>query len=121
MRHIEIDGRRTKKLLTTIEVYKNNKRFDCGKCQEKHCDETKEIDGSIGPSPIHNKYEIIDVYVSNVCPKPTITPLSNQFIRLFLHYKNNILPFVGGIYDQSNAYIEAMEIIDSQWDQQPKK
>lgn len=33
-------------------------------------------------------------------------------MRLYWHYKNRFLPNTGGIADQANYYIEAMEIID---------
>lgn len=37
---------------------------------------------------------------------------SFNMIRLHNHYKNNVLPFSGGLLDQPNIYIEAMEAID---------
>lgn len=72
-----------------------------------------EIDGSVGPSPIHNKFEIVGIYLSNVCPKPTITALSIHFLKLHKHYKCNILPYSGGILEQPNPFMEAMEIIET--------
>lgn len=41
-----------------------------------------------------------------------ITAKSLAMIQLHQHYRNAILPYGGGIYDQPNAYIEAMQIID---------
>ncbi len=40
--------------------------------------------------------------------------LSNQLLKLYGHYKNQLLPFAGGLYDQPATYTEAMEIIDVQ-------
>lgn len=47
------------------------------------------------------------------CPKPMITPESSWFLRLYRHYKNHLLPHAGGLLDQPNAYLEAMEVIDA--------
>lgn len=51
---------------------------------------------------------------SRTCLLPMITPLSHQLMRLYRHYKNHMLPFAGGLYDQPALYTEAMEIIDTQ-------
>jgi len=42
-----------------------------------------------------------------------VTAQSVSFIDLFLHYRNNILPFAGGILDQPNGYMQAMQTIDT--------
>jgi len=39
-----------------------------------------------------------------------------MLLRLYKHYKNNILPFAGGILDQPNVFQEAMEIIENHAD-----
>lgn len=44
-----------------------------------------------------------------------ITPESAEFLRLFGWYKSHVLPFGGGLYDQPNAFIEAMQIIEARW------
>lgn len=51
---------------------------------------------------------------SRTCLLPMITPLSHQLMRLYNHYKNQLLPLAGGLYDQPAVYTEAMEIIDAQ-------
>lgn len=50
--------------------------------------------------------------VSNICLKPMVTEGSKFMLRLYRHYQNNILPFGGGILDQPNIYVQAMELID---------
>lgn len=37
---------------------------------------------------------------------------SLQFLRLYGHYKNHLLPHAGGLLDQPNVYLQAMEIIE---------
>jgi len=32
-------------------------------------------------------------------------------MRLYRHYKNNVLPYAGGILDQPQVYAEAMEVL----------
>lgn len=48
---------------------------------------------------------------SNVCFLPMITERSRFFLRLYSHYKNKHLVNAGGILDQPNIYLEAMELI----------
>lgn len=50
---------------------------------------------------------------SRTCLLPMIAPQSHQLMRLYNHYKNHLLPFAGGLYDQPAIYTEAMEIIDA--------
>lgn len=42
-----------------------------------------------------------------------ITPATHAFLRLHRHYGNGLLPHAGGICDQQNLYIEAMELLES--------
>jgi hypothetical protein len=53
--------------------------------------------------------EIID---TNICIKPMVTATHHQLLRLHKHYKNGLLPLSGGVLDQPNIYLEAMELID---------
>ena len=39
---------------------------------------------------------------------------SLNILKLHGHYKNNVLPFAGGFYDQPNLFIQSMELIDSE-------
>jgi hypothetical protein len=42
-----------------------------------------------------------------------ITASSRLWLRLHMHYRVNILPVSGGIMQQPNKYIEAMEVLTS--------
>jgi len=53
------------------------------------------------------------VIESKTCLKPMVEPWASSLLRLHSHYRNSVLPFSGGLYDQPNYYLEAMEIIDS--------
>ncbi|GAF91587.1 unnamed protein product, partial [marine sediment metagenome] len=37
---------------------------------------------------------------------------SAQFLKAYDHYRNQILPSAGGWLDQTNVFIEAVEVID---------
>lgn len=43
-----------------------------------------------------------------------VDPTAWGFIGLHTHYRNGFLPFRGGLMEQPNAYIEAMQIIDTE-------
>jgi hypothetical protein len=47
-----------------------------------------------------------------VCLRRLIQPRSRQFLDLYSHYKNGILPLAGGLLDQPACYIRAMSTID---------
>lgn len=49
---------------------------------------------------------------SNVCLLPMISADSHRFLRLHKHYDKGLLPHAGGICDQPNLYIEAMECLE---------
>jgi hypothetical protein len=51
------------------------------------------------------------VIESNTCLLPMITDQSRFLLRMHTHYENRVLPYQGGILDQPNYYIEAMEVI----------
>ena len=42
-----------------------------------------------------------------------VSEASHTLIKLYGHYKQQILPFAGGILEQPHYYIQAMEIIDA--------
>lgn len=46
-----------------------------------------------------------------------ITPASHLWLRLHMHYRGHMLPRAGGIMDQPNKYIEAMEVLSSTFSQ----
>jgi hypothetical protein len=51
------------------------------------------------------------VIESRTCLLPMITPQSQFLLRLHGHYKNQVLPFAGGLLEQPHYYAEAMEIL----------
>jgi len=42
-----------------------------------------------------------------------VTEQSAAYLRLFQHYKNSVMPRSGGLLDQPNAYMQAMELIEA--------
>jgi len=58
------------------------------------------------------RWEIPNVIESKTCLLPMVTQQSMMLMKLYKHYSNNILLKQGGILDQPNFYIEAMEILD---------
>jgi hypothetical protein len=43
-----------------------------------------------------------------------VTDFSRRMIDLYGNYKQGYLPKAGGLLDQPNAYVEAMDIIEAQ-------
>lgn len=41
-----------------------------------------------------------------------LTDFTSAMLDLYGHYQNQILPFSGGIYEQPNAFQQAMNILD---------
>ena len=91
--------------------------FDCKTCKARHCDESGELPGSIGPAP----FELFIVenptrpgkplISSNTCLLPKIDAATWYLFRLHSHYKNSVLLVAGGIMDQPNKYIATMDLI----------
>jgi len=42
-----------------------------------------------------------------------VTQASELMLRLFPHFKKSLMPFSGGLLEQSNRFIESMQIIES--------
>jgi len=83
----------------------NAEAFNCERCPwGRHCDETR-------PAPI-KQWVIKNVIETNVCLLPMITPESRFLLRLHDHYKKGHMAREGGILEQSNFYLEAMEILN---------
>jgi hypothetical protein len=57
------------------------------------------------------------VIESKTCLLPMITPQSMALIALYRHYQNRCLPYAGGLLDQPNAYTEAMQLLDQQFNE----
>lgn len=87
--------------------------FDCRTCTwGRHCDEAN-------PAPIA-QWKIEGVIESRVCFLPMITEQSRFLLRLHSHYQNHWLPYDGGLLSQPNYFLEAMEIINSKLEAQPR-
>jgi hypothetical protein len=83
--------------------------FICSRCTwGRHCDASRA-------APYlkwHITYRGETVFHSRTCPLPLVSATSNQMIRLYRHYKAGRYPFAGGLLDQPNFYIDAMEVIE---------
>ncbi|MCK7495180.1 MAG: hypothetical protein MZW92_31865 [Comamonadaceae bacterium] len=90
-----------------MEVAFHRDKFDCRACRwQRHCDERNPA-----PFPM---FAIAEIGLeSRTCLLPMITDASRERMRLYRHYKNHLLPLAGGVLDQPNAYLEAMEVIDA--------
>jgi hypothetical protein len=90
-----------------VEVAFHREKFDCRACRwQRHCDERNPA-----PFPM---FAIAEIGLeSRTCLLPMITAASREWMRLYRHYKNHLLPLAGGVCDQPNAYLEAMEVIDA--------
>lgn len=95
-----------KNLVIAANVSADADRFQCATCTwGRHCDASN-------PAPF--KQWVIDrVIESDICLLPMITSMSNQYLRMHRHYSNGFLAQAGGVCDQPNLYLEAMELLDS--------
>jgi len=90
-----------------VEVAAQRDKFNCQACRwQRHCDDRN-------PAPFPMFVVPVIGLESRTCPLPMITDFSRALLRLYAHYKNQLLPFAGGLYDQPNLYTEAMETIDA--------
>lgn len=86
----------------------NAKEFDCASCSHRYCGEG--VRGSNGVAP-YRKWSIAGVGEFNSCLLPMISDQSDFFLRMHKHYVKGILIKSGGLMEQPNKYLEAMEII----------
>ncbi len=63
----------------------------------------------------------IDGIEYKTCPGRIITPFTWYLIRLYGHYKNGYMLFSGGVIDQPQKYMQAMELIDREINKVEKK
>lgn len=83
--------------------------FNCERCPwGRHCDETR-------PAPF-KQWSIKNVIESDVCLLPMITQESRFLLRMHEHYKKGKLARTGGVLDQPNFYLEAMEVMNERED-----
>lgn len=73
------------------------------------------MDGIVpGFSDAHPRYEIPGVISTSRCLRQLVTPTSWEFLRLYKHYKQGVMPYAGGLLDQPSRFVDAMEVIDGQ-------
>jgi len=68
------------------------------------------VKGSKGNAP-YPKWTIKGYGDFTSCLLPMITDDSNFFLKMHKHYKNGILLVDGGLVNQPNKYLEAMELL----------
>lgn len=87
-----------------MEVSHHAEMFRCETCSwGRHCDESN-------PAPFP-KFVIHKLIESRTCFLPMITPQSRFLLGLYRHYQAKLLPCAGGLLDQPNYYVQAMEIL----------
>lgn len=85
-------------------------KFQCGRCAHRHCDSDYKIAGSRGPAG-YPAFEIKGVIASNTCFLPMVTAQSWNLMDLYHFYRSRHLYAAGGLRDQPNMYIEAMDLL----------
>lgn len=90
-------------------VSNNYKDFNCSQCNEY-----KQKDrGCIEDAPIPRRWQIgKDIYQR--CPRNLVSPLTWFSIRVYQQYQSGFLPTAGGILDQSNLFLQIIEIIQAE-------
>ena len=90
-----------------MEVAFHREKFNCRSCcWQRHCD-----DRNPAPFPM---FAIAEIGLeSRTCLLPMVSESSRQWMRLYGHYKGHVLATAGGLLDQPNLYLEAMEMIDA--------
>ena len=83
--------------------------LDCDKCS----DGQKTHYGCEEDSYIPDRWEINGEYYQR-CPKKLITQETQHFIRAYNLMKLNWPPYDGGWLRNSNKFVEAMSVIDSE-------
>jgi hypothetical protein len=73
----------------------------------------KEINGCDRDSTLGERW-IIGTYKLKRCPLKEITPEGLEYLEAYKFYKNGVLPVMGGWMNQSNTFIEAIRIIESE-------
>lgn len=73
----------------------------------------KEINGCDKDSPIPDRWIIRD-YRLKRCPMKEVTSEGLEYLRAYKFYKNGVLPAQGGWLNQTNTFIQAVEIIDTE-------
>ena len=51
------------------------------------------------------------VIESRTCLLPMVTEESVELLRLYPHFERGVMPFAGGLLDQPNGFVQAMDVI----------
>ena len=89
-----------------------------GKLDCRTCDETLRKERG------HNETGIVPFLVNGKqifrCPLTLITPLSFEYIKAFNFYEKNILPMSGGWAEQGQKFIQAIMILENEFNKYRK-
>ena len=101
-----------------MAVWLGTFKLDCQKCSA----EEKVDSGCEKDSPIPGVWKLYD-WEFQRCPLKLITPQSAAYLRACTFFEKGYLPNAGGWIEQSNKFIEAMEIVEREIIkiQQPKQ
>jgi len=63
--------------------------------------------------PVKHVVCLVENETVHQCPVAMVTNQTQFFLRLHTHYSNGYLAVGGGVMNQGNRYLQAMEIIDA--------
>ena len=92
--------------------------YDCARCAAKHCDTDRRLPESIGPAAFDEFviYSSVQgeppIYEANTCPLPTVGAGIWSLFRLYRLFEKGVLFTAGGVSDQPNVYLDAMDRIE---------
>ncbi len=69
--------------------------------------------GCLTDAPIPGKWNIAGTHYQR-CPIRLLTPQTLWLLRIYGHYRHGFLPTSGGLFEQSNRLLQAMEIINEE-------
>lgn len=95
-----------------MAVAQEREHFNCATCTRRHCDETGELEGSIGPAGFA-MWEVDGVGEFRTCLLPRVTPWARRMLSLHMDWKNQLLPWAGGTLEQPAAYADIMHTIEN--------
>lgn len=80
------------------------KAYECSACFERYCNADR-------PAP-YDRWRLPDGTPSRVCLLPMVTDASRELLRLADHYRAGHLPRAGGVLNQPNKFLQALELIN---------
>lgn len=91
-------------MILAVVVAQNPAEFDCRTCAARHCDDSR-------PAAIE-RWVVDGVIASRTCLLPMVTAQSRFLLGLYRHYRAGLLAVAGGVLEQPQYYLTAMEILD---------